>query len=151
VCVIDAPCGAGATSYAFLSAIGELRAAGILPRVPLDVTLIGADLSDPAKEYAHELLGLLKHRLEDQAIVLSAEFLEWDATDQMSTTSLIRTSIERSTNGMKRLVLVANFSGFLERDSKRSAAEPQLEELFRYTSGPQCAALWIEPNMNRVT
>lgn len=151
VCVVDAPCGAGATSFAFLTAVADLRAAGILPRLPLDVTLIGADLSEPARRYAEELLPQVTGYLSEQGIFLSGEFHSWDATDKMSTTSLIRRSIEASVNGVKRLVLVANFSGFLERESKRSAAEPQLEELFRYTSGPQCAALWIEPNMTRVT
>ena len=151
LCVVDAPCGAGATSYAFLSAIADLREAAILPRIPLDVALIGADLSDPARTYASELLPLLVERLTNQAIFLSADFDSWDATDRMSTTSLIRRSIEMSAHGVRRLVLVSNFSGFLERESKRKATEPQLEELFRYTSGPHCAALWIEPNMNRVT
>jgi hypothetical protein len=151
LCVIDAPCGAGATAYAFLTAIADLRKFRILPRVPMDVTLIGADLSAPARLHASNLFPILRQPLEEQAIFVSAEFHSWDATDKMSTTSLIRRSIELSPNGMRRLVLVANFSGFLERQGKRGAAEPQLEELFRYTSGPNCASLWIEPNMNRAT
>jgi hypothetical protein len=151
ICVIDAPCGAGATSYAFLATIAQLRAEGILPRLPLDVALLGADLSDPARAYASELFPLLIHRLEEQAIFVSAEFRSWDATNKLSTTSLVRRSIELSANGVKRLVLVASFSGFLERERRRTAIEPQLEELFRYASGPGCSALWIEPCMNAVT
>lgn len=151
ICLIDVPCGAGATSYAFLTAIADLRAECVLPRVPLDVTLLGADLSMYARAYADELLALIKPDLEKQAIFVSAEFRSWDATNKMSTTALIQKSIELSANDTRRLVIVANFSGFLERESKRTAAEPQLEEIFRYTSGPNCAALWIEPNMNRVT
>lgn len=150
LCVIDAPCGAGATTYSFLTAIADLRAEGILPRMPLDVKLIGADLSDPARAYAAELFCLLRDRFEEQAIFVSEEFHSWDATKKMSTTDLIRRIIACSAND-RRLVLVANFSGFLERAGKRADAEPQLEEIFRYTSGPGCATLWIEPQTNRAT
>jgi hypothetical protein len=151
VCIIDAPCGACATSFAFLAAIAELRMEGILPRIPLDVSLVAADLSDPAREYANSILSLFRSRLEEQGIFVTEEFHSWDATDQMSTTHLVQRSLACSPDGMRRLVLVANFNGFLVREKKRSQAEPQLQEFFRYLSSPQCAALWIEPNMNRVT
>ncbi len=119
--------------------------------MPLDVRLIGADLSDPARAYAAELLPLLKDRLEEQAIFVSEKFRPWDATDKLSTMELNRNIIGLSLNGVKRLMLVANFSGFLEQSGKRKKAEPQLEEMFRYMSGTGCAAIWIEPQTNRAT
>lgn len=151
LCIVDAPCGAGATTYAFLTALADLRAEGVLPRMPLDVRLIGADLSDPARVYAAELLLLLKDRLEEQAIFVSEEFRPWDATNKLSTMELNRKIIEISENRVRRLVLLSNFSGFLEQSGKRKKAEPQLEEMFRYMSGPGCAAIWIEPQTNRAT
>lgn len=151
LCIVDAPCGAGATTYSFLTALADLREKGALPRMPLDVRLIGADLSDPARSYATELLPLLKDRLEKQAIFVSEEFRSWDATNKMSTTELNRRIIEIAPEGTRRLMLVSNFSGFLERAGKRKDAEPQLEEMFRYTSGTGSAALWIEPHTNQAT
>jgi len=112
----DAPCGAGAAAFSFLANIAELRAKGILPRQPLDVCLIGAELSDPARVYAQSLLDELCIELEKQAI-----FVE------------------------------ANFNGLLEREKKKKAAESQFHELFRYASGKNSVALWIEPDMNLAT
>jgi hypothetical protein len=50
ICLTDAPCGAGAATYAFLCAIAELRAQSVLPaRCALDVRLIGAEISGHAR------------------------------------------------------------------------------------------------------
>jgi hypothetical protein len=151
VCLIDAPCGAGAATYAFLTAVADLRASGVLPRVPLDVDFVAADLSDPARQYAIDIHPLLTPHLEQQAIFLRPEFSSWDVTDRLSTTSLIQSFLAKLPNGSKRLLIVANFNGLLEKEGKRKEASPQLEELFRFCSGPNCRALWIEPNMNVVT
>ena len=51
----------------------------------------------------------------------------------------------------KRLLIVANFNGFLEKEKKRKEAQPQIEELFRHASGDNSVAIWIEPDMNRAT
>ena len=49
LCLTDAPCGAGAAAFSLLSTIAELRAQGVLPRLPLKVLLVGAELSGPAR------------------------------------------------------------------------------------------------------
>jgi hypothetical protein len=49
---------------------------------------------------------------------------------------------------MQTLVIVCNFNGFLTASNKKKEAEPQLEELFKYSSDVTNAAVWIEPNMN---
>jgi hypothetical protein len=54
VSLTDAPCGAGPAALSFLCNIAELRAKDVLPREPLDVHLIGAEISDPARKYARE-------------------------------------------------------------------------------------------------
>lgn len=78
VCIADAPCGAGAAALAFLSVIAELRACEVLPRQPLDIRLIGAELSEPAGAYASELFEEVRIFLESQAIFVEAEFIRWD-------------------------------------------------------------------------
>lgn len=150
VCIVDAPCGAGAASLAFLSVIAELRACEVLPRQPLDVRLIGAEISNPARDYAVEILEELRYFFEQQAIFVKEEFLTWDVTHKMSNTDLICRMTLASSEIKKRLLIVANFSGFLEKDSKRKAAKNQIEELFRYASGINNVAIWIEPQMNKV-
>lgn len=148
----DAPCGAGASAFAFLTTVAELRAHNILPRQPLHVNLIGAELSSYARTYAQEVLNEIIPVLEAQAIFVTAQFHEWDVTRPLSNTDLIRQMILASANdNQKRLLVVANFSGFLERSGKRKEAEPQFEELFRHSSGPNSIAIWIEPDMNIAT
>ncbi|MBU1235397.1 MAG: hypothetical protein KJ634_05290 [Gammaproteobacteria bacterium] len=151
ICITDAPCGAGAATYAFLCAIAELRAQSVLPRLPLDVSLIGAEISGHARRIAFEMLEELRPYLESQAIFVEANFRPWDVTNALSTTDLITASIRGGTALRKRLVVVANFSGFLSIPGKLKDASPQLEELFRYSSGTGNVAVWIEPQIRFAT
>lgn len=151
ISLTDAPCGAGAAGLAFLSAIAELRASKILPREPLHVRFVGAELSTHARNYAAQILGLLRSSFEEQAIFVDAQFLSWDVTDELSNTELVRECVRTSCDVNSRLLVVANFNGFLERERRREDAKPQLSELFRYASGKESFAVWIEPNMNRAT
>lgn len=144
----DAPCGAGAASCAFLCCLAELRSSGVLPRLPLDVALICADLSEPSRKYAHELLQRLLPSLRAQAIFPTLELLPWDVTDKLSNTDLISSMTRAVRPEGSRLLVVANFSAFLSRAGKQKDACPQLEELFRHASGARSVVLWIEPRTN---
>lgn len=149
--VTDAPCGAGATALSFLATVAELRAKKILPRMPLQIHLIGAELSTFARAYAHEMLDELRPALEEQAIFVDANWLGWDVTNSLSNTDLIQTMTQAAAGKANRLLVVANFNGFLEKDRKKNEATPRLEELLRHASGSNSVAIWIEPNMNRAT
>ena len=149
--VTDAPCGAGAAAYSFLATIAELRAQKVLPREPLHIHLIGAELSAPARSYAQKMLTELTPALETQAIFVDVEWLEWDVTSSLSNTDLIRKMTLKASGKASRLLVVANFNGLLEKDRKKNEAAPQLGELFRYASGDNSMAIWIEPDMNRAT
>lgn len=148
VCLTDAPCGAGAAAFSLLSTIAELRANEVLPRLPLHVRLIGAEISEFARQYAREMLEELTPFFESQAIFVQAEFLSWDVTDSLSNTDLIQNMLLAKAKGGKNLLVVANFSGFLTTSGKQKDAQPQLAELFRHASGEQSVAIWIEPPMN---
>lgn len=147
----DAPCGAGAAVFSFLANIAELRSQNVLPREPLDVVLVGAELSGSARAYAEEILLQLRPSLEAQAIFVNSEFREWDVTNSLSNTELIQRVTITSSKCSKRLLIVANFNGYLEKERKRKDSVHQIEELFRHASGKNSMAIWIEPNMNRAT
>jgi hypothetical protein len=148
ICLVDAPCGAGAASFAFLTSVCELRAQGVLPRHPLNVHLIGAEISGPSRLYAADIFSAIRTDLEEQAIFVNHALRTWDVTDQLSNTDLIRDMTVASQNGVPRLLVVANFNAFLQRDRRRNDAEPQLQELFRHASGDRSVVIWIEPAMN---
>lgn len=151
ICITDAPCGAGAATYAFLCAIAELRKNSVLPRVRLDVRLVAAEISEHARLIAAEMLRELRPYLESQAIFVEADFHSWDVTSKLSTTDLITATVRASTTTSKRLLVVANFSGFLSMAGKLTASRAQLEEILRYSSGTGNVAVWLEPQMNFAT
>lgn len=148
IVVVDAPCGAGAASLTILATLAELRLHNVLPREPLDIRLIGGDISAPALAYAAAMLKEIRPTLEQQAINVEADWERWDVTNDLSTTDFIQSITLATGKDGKILLLVANFTGFLIKENKLSAAQPQLTELFRHCSGKGRHALWIEPTMN---
>lgn len=149
VIVTDAPCGAGAASFSILSTIAELRAKKVLPREPLDISLLGAEISEFARSYAEEMLEELRPFFEEQGIFVNASFDKWDATCPNSTVDLVRKMDNASNTHSVILLLVANFSGFLT-SSKWKKVKPQLRHLFLHGSGEANFVAWIEPKNNRV-
>lgn len=151
ITLTDAPCGAGAAAFSFLSTIAELRAQSILPRESLEVILLGAELSPHARILAKELLTELLPTLESQGIFVDARFFEWDATCDVSTADLVKKMILASDLHPNNIVVVANFSGYLSNSGKIKTAMPQLRDLFLHGSGKGNIAIWIEPNMKKVS
>ena len=151
VALVDAPCGAGAAALAFLANIAALREHDVLPREPLDIHVIGAEISEPARNYANELFIELRAFLEGQAIFVESEFIPWDVTDTLSNTDLVTRMTIAAANCDKTFLVIANFNAFLIRGGKFKKAIPQIAELLRYCSGESSAAIWIEPDMNRAT
>ncbi|MEQ1685305.1 MAG: hypothetical protein ABL916_16785 [Burkholderiaceae bacterium] len=147
----DAPCGAGAAALSLLTTIASLRAHGVLPRSVLNVRLIGGELSEHAVAHASALLADIRPSLEAQAIFVEHQFIRWDVTDSLSTSDLIKACVVQGVGRACKLLVVANFNGFLVKDQKLKVAQPQLNELFRYASGGHSFAIWIEPDMNRAT
>jgi len=76
--------------FSFLSVISETRRCGIIRREPLNVTLFGAEFSEPSRVLYQEMSSRLKPSLDEQAISLEAMFLYWDATSDHSNTQLIK-------------------------------------------------------------
>lgn len=149
LCLTDVPCGAAAASLALLCSIAELRENNKLPRIPLNVHVIGGEISAPARIYADELLNVVRPILAAQAIFLTNEITHWDVLDEVSNTGLIEKIILSNASKGQLLVVLSNFNGFLTRSGKKEQALPQIKELFRYCSGPTNAGVWIEPDMKK--
>ncbi len=151
IAILDIPSGAGAFSLAILSTLAELRAREILPRQPLEVVIVGGEYNPRASEYADDLHNKLQQSFLEQGIQVEHKALFWNVCDQVSTTALLQRYIADSGNVDRKLVVVSNFSGFLVKSSKQKDAEPQLEEIFRFCSGSNSTALWIEPQTKAAT
>ena len=150
VAVADLPCGSGAAVLTILTVLAELRRQGRLPREPLDVVVIGGEISEDARGYAAEGLNEVRETLEAQAISVQSVFLPWDVCNNISNTDLIRQLTIRCNGCAARMLVLANFSGFLQREGKWNDAQPQLNELFRHSRDERSSVVWIEPQMNDV-
>jgi len=148
VAIADLPCGSGAAAIAILTVIGELRRQSRLPREPLEVIIVGGEISEHARKYAIEGLAEVMDSLEDQAIFIDPVFVPWDVCDDISNTDLIRQLTVRCSGCGSRMLMLANFSGFLQRDGKWKDAQPQLNELFRHSRDNRSSVVWIEPDTN---
>lgn len=147
--LVDAPCGACAATIAFLTTVAELREKGVLPRIPLDVKLVCGEISEASRVHAKNMLSAVSDALEEQAIFVDHRIEAWNVLDSASTTTLVKTMIAHGGECAARMVVVANFSGFLGSEGRQKKADPQINELFRYASGPGSFAIWIEPNTNK--
>jgi hypothetical protein len=150
VFLADLPCGSGAASMSILSVLCELRERGKIPRMPLQITIVGGEISTCAQEYAAEALNSLIDRLESQAIKIEFQIIDWDVCCSFSNTDLIQKLTLRSQNCSAKLLLLANFSGFLEGSNKWKDAKEKFDELFRHSRADNSTALWIEPEMKNV-
>jgi hypothetical protein len=150
VFLADLPCGSGAASISILSVLCELRKQGRLPRMPLEVVIVGGEISKYAQNYAKEALESLMGELEEQAITIVFDVIGWDVCNQFSNTDLIRYLTLKSQHSATKLLMLANFSGFLQGRGKWKEAKKQFEELFRHSREENSIALWIEPRKNNV-
>lgn len=143
----DVPCGAGAAALAILCSIAELRSLQIMPRIPLHVHLLLGEISAPARSYAEELTKAVTTYLSEQAVFLTYECFSWDVLSESSNANLVEKIVLSKHKHLQTLLLISNFNGFLEKESKKKEAYPQIAELFKYASGKLNSAIWIEPNM----
>jgi len=150
VLIADLPCGSGAALLTILSTIAELRRESRLPRQPLTVKIVGGEISESAREYAQIGIEHIKDSLAEQAIWVSAEFVHWNVLDKLSTGDLNRTLTIAGIGCTARILVLANFSGFLESDSNWNKAKLQLENIFINCRDNESYAIWIEPQTNKV-
>ncbi|WP_419816642.1 hypothetical protein [Glacieibacterium sp.] len=147
LCLVDIPCGSGASSVAFLTTIVELRRAGVLPRTPLRVKVIGGEISETARSYAESVFTYIIGDFADQAVFVEFRPTSWDVLCKISNSALVELIVQEKLKSQV-LIAITNFSSFLNIPGKKAEALPQIEEIYRYSSGLTNAAIWIEPQTN---
>jgi hypothetical protein len=150
VFLADLPSGSGAAVVSVLTTLAELRKQYIIPRLPLSVTIVAGEISETARDYLRQQLDNLEPILAEQAIKISYEVVEWDVKDANSTTDISKKIILNSQHCDSKLLLLSNFSGFLETEKNWKKSEPQFGELFRHFKDKSSVAIWIEPQKNDV-
>jgi hypothetical protein len=143
ISILDIPCGTGAGGLALLSVIHELRLAGIIPTLPLEISILAGDKSVFALGIYVEQLNQLRESLRTTGINVDIKIIELDATDLISTTRLCGIWEQTVFQADESFVLVTNFSG-----AGKKLFE-QFKESFRHISArashKNATLLWIEP------
>lgn len=150
VLLADVPSGSGAAALTILSTIAELRRQHRMPRVPLNIKLVGGELSPLAREYSSKAMETIMSSLNEQAIWVEFEFVAWDVLCKFSTRGLIRRITILGDKCSARALVLANFSGFLQGGTNWKKASPQIESLFLHSQEANSLAIWLEPKTNKV-
>jgi hypothetical protein len=144
--LLDIPCGAGAAGATLLCLAAELRKQNVLPRNPLRVSILGGDISAPAREIKRRLFRKLRPRLAEYGIVAKVSIQDWNVRDAMMTTTLIDRWLASQAKHSSSAIFALNFSGFLSNKVKECSA--QLREIVRYGRVRESSIVWIEPRTN---
>jgi len=150
VFIADLPSGSGAAIVSILCTLFELRKNNILPRHPLELTIIAGEISETARGYLLKQLNALKDVVEEQAIWIRFEILKWDALSKISTVDLIKKMTILSQDSHARLLLMTNFTGFLESSGNWKKAKSQFDDIFLHSRDSFSTAIWIEPQRKNV-
>ncbi len=149
VFLADIPSGSGAAVVSILSTLFELRQKSILPRHPLNISIVAGEISPTARSYLQEQLKVLSSHLEKQAISIKYEITNWDVLNSFSTADLIKKITISSQSSSSRLLIVSNFSGALGGSLNWQNAQPKFDEIFRHSRDLNSYAIWIEPQINK--
>jgi len=150
VLLADLPCGSGAGSVSIITTLIELRKHNILPRLPLTIKIIAAEISQHALEYYVKQLEEIESIAIEQAIEVEFETVRWDALDKISTADLIQKLTLLNQDCDSRLLLLTNFSGFLDKEQRWEDAKPQFEQIFIHSRDKSSTAIWIEPGSKNI-
>ena len=148
VTILDIPSGAGSGTATLFSIIAQLRAEGVLPKIDLEVKVVGGDISATSRNIADRLFAKMHQRWIEHGILVDHRFVHWDE----STGDLLEAWSE-TFDGRPGLLLGNNFSGFLgsavETGKPRrwiEEAEGPLRQIFTAVARRAFSILWVEPS-----
>jgi hypothetical protein len=150
VFIADIPSGTGAASLSLLSNIAQLREENVLPKIPLKVKILAGEISKTAIQIFQESFDEINPYLKHYFIEVELKFEEWNVREADSTSQLIKEITLFSQNSTDKILLLANFTGFLEQDRKWKEVQDKFEEIFRHFSGKSTIAIWLEPQLKIV-
>lgn len=143
VLFLDIPCGTGAAGLAVISVIHELRLAGLIPMLPLEINILAGDFSQSAMDIYQSQMEDLLLKVRGTGIHVTLKTMLWNALELPSTHELCLEWERMALHSIERFVLVANFSGAGTKQFDK------LKEAFRHiavrVSHQNATLLWVEP------
>jgi len=143
--VLDLACGTGAGSISLLISLHVLRQARIVPTLPLNIAILGADYSAHALQIFSDLIVDLADVLATSGINVSLHTLGWDASEIPQTDDLCTYWFKDKSDGEERFVLISNISGSKESGFKE-IFEKSIDHVAARISNCTSTLLWVEPD-----
>lgn len=148
VLLLEVPCGSGGGTLGLLSALHEQRKAEIEPQLPVNIDILGADISVRAVEHFRALVESLSPSLKETGVEVVLDAMEWDASDLRSSSRLIDRAIHIASDCDQVFLLVSNFSDALVDEELKVCFEHFLAQLSARVTEPY-AICWVEPVSNQ--
>ena len=149
VSILDIPCGTGGGLLGYLSTIAELRRSGLMQKTPVELTVVGGDISNDARTIYESMLGRLKEGFSSVGLRVSCHHSTWDVTDVFSTGQLVDRWLERCPKDEHYMIFVSAFSGFA-RSNKETVLMAFHSVVGRFHNKP-CLLVWVEPKIKKST
>ena len=146
VAIIDMACGTGAAGASLLSTIAVLRANEILPKLPLDVRIIGGDCSDLALDIYSDMLTSIEPVLNSVGIHFQINPMHWEAEESYTTSEMFDKLFHHDTNTEEYMVVIANFAGAL--DTHYTQIQDSITHMFDRTHDKKCTIIWVESHIS---
>jgi hypothetical protein len=147
--LVDVPCGAGACGLALLECIRELRSAGSLPVLPLNVRIVAGDISVRAREHYRELFDVMKGELAKSAIFAELIDIGWDVSDARQNAKFVDSVVTKSEGVPQILIIASNFSDAMADAALLESFRHFLSQLIGRVSDWPTTVCWIEPQSNK--
>jgi hypothetical protein len=149
VSVLDIPCGSGGGLLGYLCTIAELRQRGLVPRTPVEITVLAGDISSEARLIHEAMLDRLASSFSDAGIRLSWHHSNWDVTDVFSTSRLVDQWFTQCPSDEEYMIFVSAFSGFA--DTNREIVLNAFHSIVGRFHNKPCLMVWVEPAMKLST
>ena len=143
--ILDIACGTGGSTLAMLTTLYELRIQNIVPKEPLNVSLLGIDYSHLALKIYKTVLDEASILFKESGIELTIETREWDAMNPVNTTIIMDHFLSDIRARDEYIAMINNFSGAI---SANNQIKNTIEDILTRLTGKNFTFLWIEPGTN---
>jgi hypothetical protein len=147
VAILDIPCGSGGGLLGLLLTFVELRRHEAVPRLPLEIRLLAADISAEARAIHEAMLRRVQGALAELGISVAWEYMAWDVTDPFSTTALMDRWLAFAPASEEYLVFISAFSGFAA--SNADVVLQGVRDITVRLHNKTFLLAWIEPIMKK--
>lgn len=146
--ILDLAAGSGAGTLAILSLIGELRSAGCIPKLPLNVHLFGVDYSPNALSFYQETLSEVAEWLEGMGIEVELDSWPCDLKVVGEFSEILESFFEDARKReVRRFLCVLSAISGLGKDGLEEIHKSLEAAAIRLShKGRESSWLWIEPS-----